>query len=215
LPSKHTALGLAITVLSLLLGIVFYYYPRSPTPTDSTQEPRPGSLPVISHDEQILVVNGLDAGASYASTHCVYAVAHGPGGGTAAPGGVAGRGGAAIVAGNGIAYGGPGGEIPHGGIAGDGGVAFVGGNGKAFGGPGGDSVSNDSWARAPTPKDLGLPEQFWNAGQPGGPGLAMATWGDEGNTSEPQGTVIFAGTNVYHFTNNLVPRAMRLRPPQN
>jgi hypothetical protein len=112
---------------------------------------------------------------------------------------IGGDGGDSYIAGNGIVYGAEGGSTEPGGIGGKGGRSFIGGTGIIYGGKGGNAGTTSSVNRAPTPKDLGLPEQFWGAGQPDHDGLAVISWGDEGNTSAPKGTVVFTASNSYSY----------------
>ena len=116
-----------------------------------------------------------------------------------------GNGGDSYVAGDGVAYGAAGGSTEPGGIGGNGGHAFVGGNGMAYGGRGGNAGTNDNYPSPPTPADIGLPEQFWGYGQPGGDGLIVLQMGNEGNTSTPLTTIIFTPSNMYSYSNTIPP----------
>lgn len=116
-----------------------------------------------------------------------------------------GDGGDSFVAGNGIAYGAAGGSTEPGGIGGDGGRAFVGGNGIAYGGPGGNAGTNDNYPHPPTPKEIGLPEQYWGYGQPGGDALIVFQMGNEGGTATPLRTVVFTPSNIPSYSSTIPP----------
>ena len=145
-------------------------------------------------------LNGGDADDSFASSNLKYAVIYGAQGGGAGLGGKGGRGGHAFVGGNGVAYGGAGGRSGSNGFGGDGGDAMVGGDGAAVGGEGGDTIESNTTSRIPTPKDEGLPEEFWNYGGTNSSGLVMMAM-YEPNSTNVIGTYVFTPSNFHYFHN--------------
>jgi hypothetical protein len=146
---------------------------------------------------------GGDGGDSYISTNAIWGVVYGAQGGGAGPGGRGGKGGGAYVAGKGNAYGGQGGSTDTGGVGGEGGYAEVHGEGDAYGGDAGNSGLPADNSTALTPKDLGLPKQFWESGRPGHDGLVVISWGSESDAQSNRGTVIFTTSNRFEYPGTL------------